>query len=634
MILSVSNLKKSYGSDNILVDINFQVDKGEKAAIVGVNGAGKTTLFKILTGAESYDEGVVNIPKNTEIALLTQESSMDSQQTVYDELLGVFSHIIRLEEKMRDAESQMAFLTGDELKKAMDNYAALTHSFEMQGGYEYKSRLRGVINGLKLYEEDAENRKINTLSGGQKTRVALAKQLLANPEILLLDEPTNHLDIQSVTWLEEFLNDFNSTVLIISHDRYFIDKVANKIIDIEHGKSTVYSGSYQDFMLKKQLQKSIDEAHFENQQKNIAKQEESIKTLLSFNREKSVKRARSKQKSLEKIDRLEAPTADPKTMNLTLSPQIESGNDVLQIKSVKKSFGTKPLFNGLDLDIKKGDKIALLGANGIGKTTLLKIILGEISPDAGQIKPGGNVKIGYYEQERESLDENKTIFEEMKDTYPEIKDLEIRNTLAAFLFSGDAIFKNIGMLSGGEKGRLYLAKIMLSGANFLIMDEPTNHLDIYSKDILERAIISFEGTVLYVSHDRYFINRTANKTIELNESGLTTYFGNYDYYFQKKKELNLDIAKNTNAASVGSVQKEKWLENKQTQSENRKRLSDISKLEREIDKLENKIKSIEVLLDSPEVNTDPMKAQSAYAQKEEAEEKLMEIYEKWEELQS
>ncbi len=541
MILSLSGVSKSFGTDVILEKITFNMEEKEKAAIVGVNGAGKTTLFKIITGESTYDSGDVYIKKDISLGYLKQNAMPNSDDTIYNEMLSVFKNLIETENELRQMEHEMSSLKGTELEEHMKKYSDLQYQFELMDGYSYKSRIKGVLKGLGFSEEDFE-RPVNSLSGGQKTRVYLGSLLLSNPDLLLLDEPTNHLDIESVTWLEEFLKSYTGAVLIISHDRYFLDKIVTKTIEIENKKSHVYEGNYSFYAKNKEINRQIEQHHYIQQQREIKRQEEVIAKLKSFNREKSIKRAESRQKQLDKIVPVDKPENLPEKMRLKLTPKITSGNDVLHAEGLSKSFDNTTLFENLNIDIKRGDKTAIVGPNGIGKSTLLKILLGKAQKSSGEIKFGTNVNVGYYDQEQHNFDESKTIFQEISDTYPDMTNGEIRNVLASFVFIGDDVFKVISSLSGGEKGRVSLAKIMLSKANFLILDEPTNHLDIYSKEILESAINNYEGTVLYVSHDRYFINKTALKVLEMSKEGITEYLGNYDYYIEKKNTAQREEA--------------------------------------------------------------------------------------------
>lgn len=629
MILALNNVSKAFGTDVILKNISFHIEEKEKVAIVGVNGAGKSTLFKIITGELSLDSGEVIMPKSATMGYFSQSLEIDSSKTIYGELLTVFEPIMLMEQQLRDMEAQMSHKSGDELENLMTRYSELSHKMEEMDGYSYQSRLRGVIKGLGFSEEES-SQTINELSGGQKTRVALGKILLKAPDVLLLDEPTNHLDIDSLRWLEDFLRSYKGAVVIISHDRYFLDKVVGKVIEIENKKAKEYFGNYSYYAEKKIIDREIEYHRYINQQKEIKHQEEVIKKLREFNREKSIKRAESREKMLDKIERVDAPENLPDKMRLEIKPIKESGNDVLSVENVSMAFDGVPLFNNISFDIKKGEKTALIGPNGIGKTTLFKIILSRLEAKSGSVKLGSNVVIGYYDQEQSDLNLNKTIFDEISDSYPDLTITQIRNVLAAFVFTGDDVFKTIGSLSGGEKGRVALAKIMLSNANFLILDEPTNHLDINSKEILEQAIQGYTGTVLYISHDRYFINSTASKIVELNKDKATIYLGNYDYYTEKLKEN--EIVKTEEVKSVETETKLDWKKQKEIQAQQRKKDNQIKKIEKEIEETENKIEELDNLLATEEVYTNSMRSREIYEEKEILEEKLMELYEEFEEI--
>lgn len=629
MILALNNVSKAFGTDVILKNISFHIEEKEKVAIVGVNGAGKSTLFKIITGELSLDSGEVIMPKSATMGYFSQSLEIDSSKTIYSELLTVFEPIMLMEQQLRDMEAQMSHKSGDDLENLMTRYSELSHKMEEMDGYSYQSRLRGVIKGLGFSEEES-SQTINELSGGQKTRVALGKILLKAPDVLLLDEPTNHLDIDSLRWLEDFLRSYKGAVVIISHDRYFLDKVVGKVIEIENKKAKEYFGNYSYYAEKKIIDREIEYHRYINQQKEIKHQEEVIKKLREFNREKSIKRAESREKMLDKIERVDAPENLPDKMRLEIKPIKESGNDVLSVDNVSMAFDGVPLFNNISFDIKKGEKTALIGPNGIGKTTLFKIILSRLEAKSGSVKLGSNVVIGYYDQEQSDLNLNKTIFDEISDSYPDLTITQIRNVLAAFVFTGDDVFKTIGSLSGGEKGRVALAKIMLSNANFLILDEPTNHLDINSKEILEQAIQGYTGTVLYISHDRYFINSTASKIVELNKDKATIYLGNYDYYTEKLKEN--EIVKTEEVKSVETETKLDWKKQKEIQAQQRKKDNQIKKIEKEIEETENKIEELDNLLATEEVYTNSMRSREIYEEKEILEEKLMELYEEFEEI--
>ncbi len=565
MILSVSNIHKSFNEVPVLQKVSFHIEDYDKAAIVGINGAGKTTLLRIIMGEMSADEGIVTLSKDKTVGYLSQHEAVSGENTIYQELLLVKQDILDMERQMHTMELQMKTATGDSLARLMENYAALTHAYETANGYAYKSELVGVLKGLGFSEEEFD-KSIATLSGGQKTRIALGKLLLLKPNLIILDEPTNHLDLQSIAWLETYLLNYKGAVLIVSHDRYFLDKVATKVIELDNTLATVFTGNYSDYAAGKEMLRAAAYNAYMKQQQEIRHQEAVIEKLRSFNREKSIKRAESREKMLQKIDVLEKPVEVRADMHLKLEPKFPSGNDVLAVEGLSKSFGSLSLFEDLSFDLKKGEHVAVIGDNGTGKTTILKIINELLPPDHGTIRLGANVAIGYYDQEHHVLHPEKTLFQEISDDYPNLNNTEIRNTLAAFLFTGEEVFKTISTLSGGERGRLSLAKLMLSEANFLILDEPTNHLDIMSKEILEDALNAYTGTVLYVSHDRYFINRTADRILDLNRRMLISYLGNYDYYLEKKEEqlARIDAVfatatkTFTNSSADGSSVKQDW----------------------------------------------------------------------------
>ena len=541
MILSCQNICKAFGEEEIIKDACFHIEEKEKAALIGNNGAGKTTLLRIIMNELSADSGSVVISRDKKIGYLAQYQDIHGHQTIYDELSSTKQHIIDMENRIRTLEQEMKNSQGDQLEKLMQTYSRLTHQFELENGYAYKSQIAGVLKGLGFSEEDF-TKQIETLSGGQKTRVALGKLLLSQPDILLLDEPTNHLDMESIAWLENYLLTYPGAVLIVSHDRYFLDKVVTKVVEIEAGYVRMYSGNYSAYALKKAQLRDAQYKAYLNQQREIKHQEAVIAKLKSFNREKSIRRAESREKMLDKMQRLDKPAEINDQMRLTLEPRFISGNDVLTVEELSKTFPGQTLFQNISFEIKRGERVALIGNNGTGKTTLLKILNQVIPADSGKFTLGSKVQIGYYDQEHHVLHMEKTVFQEISDTYPTLTETQIRNMLAAFLFTGDDVFKVISSLSGGERGRVSLAKLMLSEANFLILDEPTNHLDIASKEILEEALNSYTGTVLYVSHDRYFINQTATRIMDLTNQAIVNYIGDYDYYLEKKEELTAKYA--------------------------------------------------------------------------------------------
>ena len=639
MILACRQLHKAYGIDVILEKITFHIEEREKAAIVGVNGAGKTTLFKVLTGEISADGGEFYLKKDTSVGYLAQNIHIDSDKTIYEEMLTVFEKIIQTEANLREMENEMGGLSGQALADKMEEYSALQHYFEANDGYSYQSRLKGVLKGLGFADSDF-NRPMNQLSGGQKTRVHLGKLLLSKPDVLLLDEPTNHLDIASIEWLEDFLRTYPGSVLIISHDRYFLDRIVTKVIEIENKKSYVYNGNYSFYWQQKEINREIQQKAYDMQQKEIKHQEDVIRTLRQFNREKSIKRAESREKVLDKMERIDRPDALPDQMRLTLTPFLPSGNDVLHAENLSKSYGGQKIFQNVSFDVKRSDKVAIIGPNGVGKSTLFRMLLKEVSSDSGLIRFGTNVFVGYYDQEQAKLDESKTIFEEISDSYPTLTQGQIRNMLAAFVFTGDDVFKPISALSGGEKGRVSLAKIMLSKANTLMLDEPTNHLDMFSKEVLESAINRYEGTCIYISHDRYFINKTAEKILELTPDGVILYNGNYDYYLEKKAERARNEAekalqnaqKATTAAPAQPISETKndWLKQKEQQAAERKLANKIKKIEAEIEETENAIAKADE--DMAACGTDFSKANEIFSEKTKLEEKLETLFEEWEEL--
>jgi len=635
LILNATNISKSFGSNEIIKDATFLVNEHEKVAIVGVNGAGKTTLLKILTGEESADSGSITLAKDTKLGYLRQINNVDSALSIIDELYTVIEPILNMEKRMSQMQEDMKHLTGSELEELYSSYTALTHSYELMDGYAAKSRVVGILKGLGFEEADFD-RKINTLSGGQKTRVFLAKLLLEEPDIILLDEPTNHLDLRSIEWLESYLLNYKGAVIIVSHDRYFLDKIVSKVIDIENGNVQMYLGNYTDFSNKKQMLLDAKMKEYLNQQQEIKHQEAVITKLKQFNREKSIKRAESRQKQLEKIERVEAPQTYSENMRLSLDISKESGKDVLTVHNLSKSFDHKKLFLDINFEIKRGERVAIIGDNGTGKTTLLKIINGLLNPDTGEVIYGSNVSVAYYDQEHQVLHMDKTLFDELSDTYPDMTNTQIRNILAAFLFTGEDVYKKIADLSGGERGRVSLVKLMLSKANFLLLDEPTNHLDIVSKDVLENALNNFPGTVCYVSHDRYFINKTATRILDLTENRLLNYIGNYDYYIEKREAVeeaaNLTNTEQAEKPADVSESKKEWIDNKTAQAQKKKIKNALNKCEKEISEVEDKLQSIDEEFSNPENASNVGKLMELQKQKEALEKRLDKLMEDWEEL--
>lgn len=635
MILSCNNVSKAYGTDVIIKSCSFNIEDHEKAAIVGINGAGKSTLLKIITGNESADTGIVTLAKDKTMGYLAQQQDLQSDRSIYDELLSVKQYILDMESELRRIESAMNTATDNELEALMTKYTNLSHEFEMNNGYAYKSEITGVLKGLGFSEEDF-SLHVNTLSGGQKTRVSLGKLLLSKPDIILLDEPTNHLDMESISWLENYLLNYSGSVLIVAHDRYFLDKIVSKIIEIDNGVCTVFSGNYTDYASKKAILRNMKLKEYLNQQRDIRHQEEVIAKLKQFNREKSIKRAESREKMLDKIDVIDKPTELNNKMNIQLEPNVISGNDVLTVTGLTKSFDGTTLFDNINFEIKRGERVALIGNNGTGKTTILKLINELIQPDSGSIYLGAKVSIGYYDQEHHVLDPDKTLFEEIQDAYPDLNNTQIRNTLAAFLFTNDDVFKYIRDLSGGERGRVSLAKLMLSNANLLILDEPTNHLDIVSKEILENALNNYTGTVLYVSHDRYFINATATRILELTNQNIINYIGNYDYYMEKRDILTANAfpAKDSDSDATASVKESKvsWQQSREEQNRLKKRKNEIKKIEELIAQIEERISAIDIEYSDPSIGSNTARLMDLHNESTNLKQELDALYERWEEL--
>lgn len=680
MILSVQNISKAFVENKVLENISFHIEDYEKAAIVGINGAGKTTLLRIIVGEMQPDSGLVALSRDRSLGYLAQNDAVDTTNTIYEELLSVKQDLIDLERKIRECEISMQTAEEKELERLMKQYSTFTHAFEMGDGYVYKSEITGVLKGLG-FEEDEFEKPVSTLSGGQKTRVALGKLLLQKPDLIILDEPTNHLDLNSIAWLETYLLNYKGAVIIVSHDRFFLDKIASKVIELDQTKATVFTGNYTAYAAKKEQLRAAAMNAYLNQQREIKHQEEVIEKLRSFNREKSIRRAESREKLLNKVEVLDKPTEARTDMHLKLTPRYTSGNDVLTVEDLSKSFGEQLLFEHVSFEVKRGEHVAIIGDNGTGKTTLLKILNRLLPADSGDFRLGANVEIGYYDQEHHVLHSEKTLFDEISDDYPTLTNTEIRNVLAAFLFTGDDVFKNIHDLSGGERGRVSLAKLMLGNANFLILDEPTNHLDIMSKEILEDALNSYEGTVLYVSHDRYFINRTAHRILDLTGHRLVNYIGNYDYYLEKHDTMMAALtagisrpasaagsagasgsastagssgasgpasaagssgasgsasaagsagASDPSAAANISSQKADWIARKEEQARQRKKENDLKKCEDRIASLELRSEEIDREMSDPAIGTQVAKLQKLSSEQSEIQSQLEKLYEEWE----
>lgn len=635
MILSCHHIDKSFGTTQILKDVCFHIEERQKMALIGINGAGKSTLLKIITGEYAPDNGEVVLAKGKTLGYLAQHQDLQAENSIYDELMTAKADVLEQERQLRDLEEKMRHAKGDELEQLLNAYTRTNQTFEQNNGYAVRSEVTGILKGLGFTENDF-SQSITTLSGGQKTRVALGKLLLLKPDVLLLDEPTNHLDMNSIAWLETYLLNYSGAVILVSHDRYFLDKVVTKVVEIENGQCMSFEGNYTAFSAKKAIIRDAELKAYLNQQREIAHQEAVITKLKSFNREKSIKRAESREKMLDKIEVLDKPMEVDAAMQLHLEPDIVSGNDVLHVEGLTKSYPGQKLFEDISFDIFRGERVALIGKNGTGKTTILKILNRIVEADSGSFTLGSKVHIGYYDQEHNVLHPEKTIFQEISDAYPTLNNTRIRNVLAAFLFKNDDVFKLISSLSGGERGRVSLAKLMLSEANFLILDEPTNHLDIISKEILESALKSYTGTVLYVSHDRYFINQTATRILDLTNQKLTNYIGNYDYYLEKRDELTGIYAPekttDTPTEETASSSRLSWQQQKELQAAKRKKENALKKLEEEIEQLETRDNELDELMALPENAVNVAKCVEISKEKDAISAKLETLYEQWEEL--
>lgn len=640
IMLSCNNVSKSFGVETILEDISFSVNEGDKIGIVGVNGTGKTTLFKVITGIFPHDKGDIFTSKNCRLGYLEQNTNFYSEKTIYDEVVSVFSDLIEAEEELRSLEHQIASLSakesssGDQLKKAMDTYGKKYEEFEKKNGYAYKSEVRGTLKGLGFSDEEM-NKPVNVLSGGEKTRVLLAKLLLSKPSLLLLDEPTNHLDADAIEWLEAFLRSYEETIMIISHDRYFLDQSVNRIFEMENKRLTSYNGNYTDYQKQAKINREIRLRQYENQQRDIKKQEESIERLKAYGREKHLKRARSKEKMLDKVDRLDKPQKLRKKARFNFVLRHHSGNDVLKAQGLGKSFGDRKLFEGVDFDLYRGEKVALIGPNGVGKSTLFKIIMGDESQDQGEYKLGQGVDIAYFHQEQKSLNLENSIIDEVWDDNPHMTQTEVRNLLGAFLFEGENVFKSIRSLSGGERARVAILKLILSKSNLLLLDEPTNHLDIDSKEVLEDALKEYEGTLLTISHDRYFLNTVVDRILVLKPNGIEEYLGNYEYYQNKKKEesekSHLAEMEDLPSKTKTQIKEERRREKELKKNENKaKKL--IKDIEVEIELLEKQIGGLDYMLCQEEVYTSPGRTREVNQEKSDLEKRLSKLYEKWEQI--
>lgn len=635
IVLSCNNLYKSFGIDSILENICFTVNEGDKIGIIGINGTGKTTLMKIISGEYGYDDGDIYTSKDCEIGYLQQNTNFLSNNTILEEVLEVFKPLINMENYLRELEHKIAEEGSKDnspiLEKLMNDYSHTLEDFASKNGYGYKSEAKGVLKGLG-FKDEYMDKPINILSGGEKTRVLLGKLLLKKPTLLLLDEPTNHLDSEAIEWLEFFLKQYKGTVMLISHDRYFLDQVVDRVFEIHNKKLKTYNGNYSKFIELSKVEKELELKKYEDQQKDLKKQEESIERLKSYGREKHLKRARSKEKALDKVDVLDKPEAYRKKARIQFNPSISSGNDVLHVNDLSMAYDERVLFKGVNFDIYRGEKVALIGPNGIGKSTLFKIIMKELTPICGDFKLGTNVNVSYFHQEQKTLNLDNTIIDEIWDSNEKLTQTEIRNMLGSLLFEAEEVFKKISTLSGGERARIAILKLILSNANFLLLDEPTNHLDIDSKEVLEEALENYTGTIFTISHDRYFLNTVVDKILVLSENGITEYLGNYDYYINKKRETEeMSAIVEVEEKTKTQLKDEKRKEKEQREKEKKNKYK-IKIIEQEIEEIEAKIEELNHLLCQEEVYSNPDKSKEVSLEKTNFEDKLSSLYETWEEL--
>ncbi|WP_147589389.1 ABC-F family ATP-binding cassette domain-containing protein [Clostridium paraputrificum] len=636
IVLSCKNISKSYGIDEILKDVTLSINEGDRVGIIGANGEGKSTLFKILSKQLSFDDGEIFIDKNKTLGYLAQHLDLDTKNTLYNEMLLVFSDLIRLEEKLLDLENKMNEpydeSKADYHNKIINDYNTSQELYSHRGGYTYKGEINKVLKGLGFSEEDFD-KEISKLSGGQKTRVALCKLLLLSPDILLLDEPTNHLDLEAIEWLEEYLKSYKGTILVISHDRFFLDSVTNRTFQVINGHVNCYNASYTKFLELREKDYESQLKAYNLQQAEIKRQEAIIEKFRSFNREKSIRAAESREKALDRMEKIDAPDEEKGPAKIKFETSVKSGYDVLHAENLSKSFGDKHLFSNLSLDLKRGEKIALIGENGRGKTTFFNILMDKIKPDSGVKVLGTNVNIGYYDQEQSNLCEDKTIIDEVWDDFPELTTSQVRGALATFLFTGEDVFKTINKLSGGEKCRINLLKLMLSRSNLLLLDEPTNHLDILSREALEEAILSYDGTLIVISHDRYFLNKVINRIVELQEEGTTEYLGNYSYYVEKKlNPLRFEAYEELANGKTKTQLKEEKRKKREIEKEEKAKKLQIKKLEDEISKNEELLLALQEDLCKEEIYSNPSESERVNKEIKILEEKIEDLYIKWEEV--